>query len=131
MNVIYYPDKTEINTKEEHKGPVVRFLEDLSEKQPDLWALVNETMDLVKRSSNLRALENNKWIRNLKGIKLPIKEFRIPPKRQRGVVRLYFAYKKNDSNTIFILSGELKQGKIDADEIKIKQAEQRYKEVCL
>ena len=62
---------------------------------------------------------------------VPIFEFKIPPRRREGVARLYFAYKRNDSNTIVILSAEKKQGTKKADRMKVKQAEQRYNEVCI
>ena len=65
-------------------------------------------------------------------LKAPIYEFKIPPKKRReGVARLYFAYKKNDTSTIVILSAEKKHGKIKADDEKVKQAVKRYNEVCL
>ena len=102
------------------------------ERPPALWVLVKTTLEKVENSSNLDDLERQGWVERMPYLKVPIYEFKIPPKkRKEGVARLYFAYKKNDPNTIIILSAEKKHGKIKADSEKIKQAEQRYNEVCI
>lgn len=128
MEIIYYPDFTD---KESNGGPILRFFKELRGTQPKLWSMVQSTLENVKNSSSLKHLERQEWVKSIHA-KAPIYEFRIPPKHNRaGVVRLYFAYKKSDSNTIVILSAERKHGKTAADREKVKQAEQRYKEVCI
>jgi len=131
MNVILFPDIIDtVNTKEQ-KGPVLRFLDKLKKERPDLWTLVYQTMDKVRNASDLTFLVRQKWVEKLKGTKLPIWEFRIPPQKRGGVVRSYFAYKKNCQNTIIILSVEKKQGKSEANKDDIQRAEKRDKEVCI
>lgn len=124
MKVVYFPDR------KDSKGPVIRFLEKLKKERPELWTLVDQTLKKVERSSSLDDLIRQRWVGHLKKIKAPIFEFRIPPRKQGGVIRLYFAYKENDSSTIVILSAERKQGKNEANKDDIKSAEKRYKEVC-
>jgi hypothetical protein len=130
MYIIYYPD---LNDKEEGNGPIIKFFKKLKdERPPALWVLVKTTLEKVENSSNLDDLERQGWVERMPYLKAPIYEFKIPPKkRKEGVARLYFAYKKNDPNTIIILSAEKKHGKTKADSEKIKQAEQRYNEVCI
>ena len=130
MQVLYYPDQTD---KEEGSGPIIKFFKKLrDERPPALWVLVRTTLEKVEKSSNLDDLQRQGWIERIPYSKVPLYEFRIPPKkRKEGVARLYFAYKKSDQKIIYILSAEKKHGKTKADTEKIKQAEQRYNEVCL
>ncbi len=130
MIVFIYCDILYQDNIENNKGSVVRFLEKLRNERPDLWTQVSVTLNKVMESSNLGIFERQGRVEKLKRTSVPIYEFKIPPTRKGGVVRLYFAFKKNDLNTIHILSAELKHKK-EPDPIKIKQAEQRYKEVCL
>lgn len=125
MHIELYSD---FSNKKNQSGPIVRFFKKLmNEHPPKFWLMVKETLEKVKKSSDLEVLKRQKWVRPLKHIKEPILEFRIPPSRRGGVVRLYFAYKKNDSNTIIILSAEKKKG--SADKGQIAKAVARYKEV--
>ncbi len=89
-----------------------------------------QTIEFVTNASDLKVLENKGWVERIKSSKYSIYEFKIPPQKRGGVVRLYFAYKKNKANTIIILAAELKK-RAKANQEKIKQAEQRYQEVCL
>ena len=131
MNVVFYPDKTDLEINV-NKGPVVNKIKDITKNRPKLFALISRTMDDVKIHKNLDKYNSNEWVTPLKGIKEPIFEFRIPPRDKKGVIRLYFAYKKNNQNTIIILSAEIKQGgKCEANKDDIKRAIERYKEVCL
>ena len=127
MNVIFCPNLTEFD---EIEGQFKKLFNDLKKKHPKLFALVRTTIEKVKKSQNLSDLERQRWVSRLSEASLPIYEFRIPPTKKGGVVRLYFGYKKSDKNTIVILTGELKHKK-EADPIKIKSAEKYYKEVCL
>jgi hypothetical protein len=129
MRVVLYPDSTEDQV--EGGGPIRRFFKELKkEHPPDLWTSVRETLEKVERSSNLKDLERQKWVEKLKKVKEPIFEFRIPPgKRKGGVVRLYFAYKPNEPNTIILLSAEKKSGTTEADKEKIQQAITRFREI--
>ena len=128
MKVINYPDSSDI---EETTGPLSRFYKDLKRNYPKLWSLVRETLEKVERSSNLNDLERQGWVERLPHLNVPIYEFRIPPTKKGGVARLYFGYLKKTSSTIMILSAEIKQGKSKANEDKIKQAVQRFKEKCI
>lgn len=126
MRIKFYPES---DTVEDSK--ISRFFKDLSKNDPALWNLVKETLTKAERSSNLDDLKKQGWVEKLKHTNVPIREFRIPPKKRKaGVARLYFGYKKNDKNIIYILSAEKKHGKSEADNEKIKQAQKRYKEVC-
>lgn len=129
MKIIYYPNLID---KEGGTGPISRFFKNLKkERPPILWTMVQATLEKVEKSSNLNDLIRQGWVEHMSFSSAPIYEFKIPPKKRKGgVTRLYFAYKKNDSNTIVILSAEKKHGKIKADRGKVKQAEQRYNEVC-
>ena len=76
-------------------------------------------------------LKRDKRVGTLKHISEPIMEFRIPPTKSGGVVRLYFSYLNKEKDSIIILSAERKNGRSKADPKKIKQAISRYKKVCL
>lgn len=96
-----------------------------------MWSLVNRTLSsITDGTTNLELLKTQKWVSNISYSKYPLFEFRIPPRRRGGVVRLYFAHKRGNPNTIVILSAEFKK-KSEAKPEKIKQAEKRYQEVCL
>lgn len=112
-------------------GPINRFLKKLEKRRPDLFALIRETLEKVKNSPNLNDLKKQGWVERLPYLKAPIFEFRIPPKKPGGVTRLYFGYENNNPESIHILSAEEKKGTKKANKEKIKQAEIRYKEVCL
>lgn len=127
LEIVYYPDQDSL---EDPLGPIGRFYKDLRKSHPDLWALVHQATKSVKDAPDLESLKNQKWVERISYSNYPLYEFRIPPQRRGGVVRLYFAYKKNNSKTIVILSAELKKGK-KANPEKIKQAEKRYQEVCI
>lgn len=127
VKIIYYPDREDLEDK---SGPIGRFLKDLRKDRPDLWAIVYQTMKSIRTRADLETLKRQRWAAQISYSKCPLYEFRIPPQKRGGVVRLYFAHKKNNPETICILSAELKKGK-KANSEKIKQAEQRYQEVCL
>lgn len=122
MNILYYPDRDDI----ENTGSMLKKIM----KRPDLWALTRETLKKVEKSSNLDFLIKTDWVGKLSHCKHPIFEFKIPPQKKGGVVRLYFGYVKNDSNTIIILSAELKK-RTSPDSQKVSDAEKRYLEVCI
>ncbi len=127
MRVVYYPDQENI---ESGKGPSLHDLDKIKKKRPDLWALVYETMKKVKKADNLDFLKNKKepWVAPLKYSKKPVHEFRIPPIKSGGVVRLYFIYDPIDTDKIIICSSELKK-KTKGNPTKIKAAEEIYEEV--
>ena len=126
MKIVHYPDQDNL---EDESGSIGRFLKKLGKNHPDLWALTHQTMKSVKAAPDLESFKSQKWVDHISS-KYPLYEFKIPPQRRGGVVRLYFAHKKNNPNIIVILSAELKKDK-KANSEKIKQAEQRYQEVCL
>jgi len=129
LRVLNWPDCGE---EQEGGGPIRRFLKDLqNERQPVLWTMVDAIMKKVRSSMNLDDLKRQNYVARLGEAKEPIFEFRIPPgKRKEGVARIYFAYKQRSPNTIVLLSAEKKHGKTKADPTKVRQAEERYREVC-
>ena len=122
---MYYPSCTENETE---KGPIENFLSTLQKKRSDLWSLVDETLRKVGEAENLDALIKSKYVGRLKRQKEPIFEFRIPPTKKGGVVRIYFCYKKKERNCIILLDAELKKRSEAAGE-KIKEACKRYREI--
>lgn len=127
MIIKYYRDSDDIKGS---SGGIKNFFKELA-KDPKLWNLVYETYKQVKFATNLDVFFKNEYISPVHYIDEPIYEFRIPPKkRKEGVARLYFGHKQNVMNTIIILSAEIKHGKKSSDAEKIKQAVQRYREVC-
>jgi hypothetical protein len=138
MKIFFYPDfefsdNAGDNLEKrigESSGSIVKFLDKLRIKRPELWSLVKTTLTNAQNDILFDLLKRQSWIEPLVGTKEPIHEFRIPPTKKGGVVRLYFGYKQNDPKTIFILSAELKKN-TETNNERIKQAEQRYKEVCL
>lgn len=129
MNIVYYVDIEDINDKNA-VGPIKHFFKNLKNQKPDLFSLTMKTMEKVEEYRNLDILERQNRVSKLKNCDQPIYEFRIPPRRRGGVVRLYFGYKQNNNDTIIILSAEFKK-KSEANKEKIKQAESRYLEVCI
>jgi hypothetical protein len=127
MNVIFCPN---LHGLDDVEGQFKKLFQYLRKKHPDLFALVRTTIEEVEKKSNIDMLIRQEKVALLNYAKVPLYEFRIPPQRRGGVVRLYFGYKKNDKNTIVILAGELKHKK-ESDSVKIKLAEKYYKEVCL
>lgn len=125
MKVLAYPD----NETDNSHGPIGRFLKDLQKNHVQLWSTVNSLLDKVKRKSNLDEYFATEWVKRLPKTKEKLFEFRIPPTRRGGVVRIYFGFKKDDPSTVILLSAELKKGK-KANKEQIKLAEKRYIEVC-
>lgn len=126
MNVIFYPNLQEMDNV---TGKIDKLFKFLRSKRPDLWRMVLTIIEKVNKYSNLDILERQEIVGKLRN-KPHIYEFRIPPTKSGGVIRLYFGYKKNDKNTIVILTGEFKK-KREANSNIIKLAEKYYKEVCL
>lgn len=129
MKITFYPDYEDIkeitSIDSLVSGSIGRLFKDLKkEKPPKLWIMVRNTMEKVTSVSNLDMFKSNEWVKHIDG---KIWEFRIPPTKQGGVIRLYFGYKAEDH--IIILSGERKTKK-EADQNKIDDAKKRYKEVC-
>ena len=110
-------------------GRIDKLFSFLMSKHKDLWSLIKTTIEKAHEYSDLSVFEKQGIVGKLKN-KLNIYEFRIPPTRRGGVVRLYFGYKKNDKNTIIILTGEFKKIKESNSKI-IDLAEKYYKEVSL
>jgi hypothetical protein len=130
MKIKYYPDFDDIESSDA-SGSVKKLFNEIA-KHSNLFSMVKNTLDKVKDEDGFFDIlkEQGKKVRPLKYCKNPIYEFRIPPtSRKGGVVRLYFGHVKSDYNTIYILSGEIKHD--DPNENIIKQADERYKEVCL
>lgn len=135
MNIYCYPDDNKIiqlssKTKaEEQRGSVYKFLKKLMKDRPDLWALTNSTLKEAQKLDDLKRFEKNKWVGKLKKEDSPIYEFRIPPTKRGGVVRIYFAYIDSKPKSIMLLSAELKHKK-GSNNGKVTQAVRRYKEMC-
>ena len=128
MVVTYYQNETDYETG---SGPIVSFFNSLKkERPPKLWSLVREMISKIQNKSDLRCFEETGIISRLQKTIVPLYEIKIPKTNKNGVVRLYFAYKKGDKSTIFILSAEKKKRK-ESNKNIIRQAEKRYKEVCL
>jgi len=106
-------------------GPIRKFVKDLGKKRPDLKSLLLKTINKAEKDDDLKDLERSSYVQHLDE---DIWEFRIPPQRPGGVLRLYFAYDPNDRNHIKVLTCELKK-KVAADKEMVKIAKQRYKEV--
>ena len=121
MRVKIYPDDGE-------KRDILHHLYKELRRQPDLFSLVKKTMERVEKMKDLDMLSKEKWAGRLKGTKYSIFEFRIPPRRRGGVVRIYFSYFPMKKDTIILLSAELKK-KSKANPEKIREAEKRYLEV--
>lgn len=130
MKIKYYPGYTDI---ENGTGPINGFFKDLrKERPPKFWLLVKSTIEEAETKENLISYEQSGWVERLSNLSEPIYEFKIPPKNKReGVIRLYFGYVKNFPEIIYILSAEKKHQRNKADPEKLKQAVQRYREVCL
>lgn len=125
MRILYWPQCGE---KDSGDVSLEDFLSRLKlKKHPDLWTLVRNTIKKAEEPQGWAALRGTGWVRPLREIKEPIWEFRIPPTRRGGVVRIYFCHKGDDS--IVCLVGEFKK-RVEASSQKIHQAQMRYREVC-
>ncbi len=126
MRIILDKNHPEI---EEFDGPVGRFLKELKkEKPPKYWILVKETLETAKKKESLDFLFASGGVMKLSGCSEPIHEFRIPPSKKGGVVRIYFAYNPDNNKEIWLFSAELKKS-TKPDKVKIDIAIKRYKEV--
>ena len=125
MLIEKYPD-TRIDTEKELKELLSKL--DI-EGYPDVYALCESTLKDVMKSGNLDALFAPGIVRKLKNNKTyKIFEFRIPPKRRGGVLRIYFCYKSEDNSKIIILGSEFKK-EVSSNSEKIKQAKKRYNDI--
>lgn len=136
MKILFYPDYTQGISKEDHKGPARKVLEQLRNKYPMVFSLVENTFNSIEDgSTTLDQLTEQKRFLPLKGIPEPLYEFRIPPKGRSGVFRAYCAIieTKNEDGfmekSICIYSAEIKKNyKAEADKSKIDDAQTRYNE---
>jgi hypothetical protein len=124
MLISFYRESTDIEN-----SVIYKFFKKLQRSNPDLWSLTWRTLKDAEKSSNLQNFRKD-WVERLPNVAVPLFEFRIPPQRRGGVVRLYFGYKKSSLNSIEILTAELKH-KTKANQDTIDQAIKRYKEVCI
>jgi hypothetical protein len=133
MEISLYPDNSfdenKSNLCENESGSFNKFFKNLKKEYPALFALTRNTLKDVKKADDLSLWENNKRAGRLKWVKEPIWEFRIPPTRSGGVVRLYFGYDKHNKRKIHILQAEVKHD-TEANPEKVKSAIDRFKEVC-
>ncbi len=117
MRIIIYPD-TDFNDSFGLIGKLTR-----SDMQ--LHTLMVETLKNYDEEKHKRLCKDKNRIRKLSHIEA-IHEYRIPPTRKKGVLRLYFCYHQGD---IYILTGEIKKGNGKADKNKIQLAYKKYKEI--
>ncbi len=123
----YYPDYDENNNENRIKNDIEK---NLKKNDFQLWKKVIHTMNKYKRMSedefvqeimiNLNLADDSKKIKLLTKKNMRIYEFRIPPVRTKGVLRIYFKYYQK---YIFILDSEIKTD----DPKKIDSAFDRYK----
>ena len=86
MKVLYWPQLDERKTPE---VSLEDFHSKLKRKRPDLWAMVRETIKQAEKPGGIEALRKSQWVSRLSGSD-PIWEFRIPPTKRGGEVRIYF-----------------------------------------
>jgi hypothetical protein len=128
MKITFYPDSSEIEDDAKFdtisSGQVGRLFKELRKKRPDLNSLVKKLLKKVYEKESIQFLFDTGEMDHLSG---DIYEFRIPPQKSGGVVRLYFGYK--EKNHIVVYKGELKKGRA-ADQDLIDSAQKIHNEVC-
>ncbi len=92
---------------------------------------MKKTLEKVEKASCLDNFYKSGIAGPISSRKAKLFEFRIPPQSRGGVLRLYCGRKKTNNDVIFILTGEVKKGRSSASPERVREAEKRYKEVCL
>ena len=126
MKVLFWPYWKATN---EAAGSLEDFLSKLKlrKKYPKLLALAKSTVKRAGNPEGLLALRENGWAAKLRN-ENDIWEFRIPPRRKGGVLRIYFCLLGAPSESIICLDAELKK-EVESSSQKISSARNRYREI--
>ncbi len=125
MKVYFYP---QLDEKKTPKVSLEDFLSNLRLDHPDLWTLVRKTIEQAEKPEGIDVLRKSQRVSILRGLQDPIWEFRIPPRRRGGVVRIYFFFNKGDSDSIICLNAEFKKV-IESSRQKILAAQRIYQKI--
>lgn len=111
-------------------GPVASVLQVVQERDPQLWALVWDRLrEAGREETQLAQFERQGWAERLRYTE-GLYEFKFPPTRRQGVVRIYFCCDPNVRNCIWLLEAEYKTGGGKKQHKAIlKSAEQKCREI--
>ena len=127
MKVLFWPYW---NQADEGTGNLEGFLTKLKlqAKHPKLYALAKATVRKAGDPGGLEAQRQSGYAAKLRH-ESDLWEFRIPPKRRGGVLRIYFCILSKPSECIVCLDSELKK-RANSSGQKVDSARQRLREIA-
>jgi hypothetical protein len=126
MKVLFWPHWRQV---EENAGNLKEFLKKLKieRRYPDLFALAKATIQEAERPEGLEALIETKRALMLRH-QIGIWEFRIPPTRRGGVLRIYFCKPRGRPDRIVCLEAEVKKD-AESSPTKVESARRKLLEL--
>lgn len=128
MRIRFWPND---RPEDARVGPVARVLQDVRSQDPQLWALVDVRLRFAARDdTELAQFERQGWAERMPYTDCALYEFRFPPRRKKGVVRIYFCCDPNTRNCVWLLDAEHKTGSSNrAHKGIVETANERCREI--
>ena len=127
MRIRHWPQDRPEDLK---NGPVAKVLQVIIKRDPQLWDFVREQLQKAgQEETTLAQFESQGWAERLRYTK-GLYEFKFPPQRRQGVMRIYFCFDPHIRNCIWLLEAEYKTGGGEKQHKAIlKSAEQKCREI--
>jgi hypothetical protein len=128
MLIRYWPTDTPDDAT---TGPVARVIQNVRSRDPQLWALVDARLRFAAREdTELAHFERQGWAERMPYADCALHEFKFPPRRKRGVVRIYFCCDPITRNCVWLLDAEHKTGSSNKQHRGVVEtADQRCREI--
>lgn len=106
MKIVLYPEGLP-----DKSTPIYELLKSLERDHPREVALFKSVKKELESSSDMTKFDLLKKLGYIEHLKGELWEFKIPPKKKGGVLRIYFCFSKIERQKIVLLGGELKKRK--------------------
>lgn len=109
MELRFWPPE---HAEDPARSAIHPVLEQLRRDDPELAAYVQTHLREAERQTvTLRDFERRGWAERMPSTKCALYEMKLPPKRKKGVFRIYFCCDLAIRNRIWLLAAERKSGK--------------------
>lgn len=106
MKIVLFPEGLP-----EEDTPIYELLKSLERDHPKEAAKFKSIKNKLENSTDMTIFNQLRKIGHIEHLEDGLWEFRIPPKKKGGVLRIYFCFSKNERQKIVLLDGELKKRK--------------------
>jgi len=106
MKIVLFPERLP-----DEDTPIYELLKSLERDHPREAALFKSIKNKLENSTDMTKFDQLRKLGYIERLKDELWEFRIPPKKKGGVLRIYFCFSKIERQKIVLLDGELKKRK--------------------